>query len=149
MKLHTRAQAPREGGVETPAKPAEPYVTTHMDYLRFLVDSRHVYAAMEEIVDSTPELASYRNTGLERVKGLDIDIAWMASEYNLEIPEVGSAGLTYAKNLHEVVKKSIPAYMCKLVQYFFDDINSVRAVCKLCYSFAACVRYVCLITTYI
>jgi len=119
MRLHTREQAPREGEVEAPAKPAEPYVPNHMDYLRFLVDSRHVYVAMEEIVESTPDLACYRNTGLERVKGLDIDIAWMASEYDLEIPEVGSAGLTYAKNLHQIVKNSIPAFMCHYYNYYF------------------------------
>lgn len=112
MRLHTREQAPKEGEREVSVQ-AEPYVPTHMDYLKFLVDSRHVYAALEEIVDQYDELTLYRNTGLERVKGLDIDIEWMASEFNLEIPEVGAAGLTYAKDLKEIASRSIPAFMCK------------------------------------
>jgi len=114
MRLHTRAQAPKEGEREAPKEPAEPYVPTHMDYLKFLVDSRHVYAALEDIVNEMPELEVYRNNGLERVKGLDIDIEWMASEYELEIPQVGSAGLSYAEKLRDVAKESVPAFMCTL-----------------------------------
>jgi len=114
MRLHTRVQAPKEGEREVPKEPAKPYVPTHMDYLKFLVDSRHVYAALEDIVNEMPELEVYRNNGLERVKGLDIDIEWMASEYDLEIPQVGNAGLSYAEKLRDVAKDSVPAFMCTL-----------------------------------
>lgn len=33
------------------------------DYLQFLVDSRHVYATLEELVNKYDALAQYRNSG--------------------------------------------------------------------------------------
>jgi len=127
MRLHTREQAPKEGERKAPVQ-AEPYVTTHMDYLTFLVDSRHVYATLEEIVEEYDELSVFRNTGLERVKGLDIDIDWMASEYNLEKPEVGASGLNYAKHLKEIAKHSIPAFMCHYYNYYFAHTAGGRMI---------------------
>lgn len=33
--------------------------------------------------------SAFRNSGLERVASLDQDIAWMAAEYDLAVPELG------------------------------------------------------------
>jgi len=130
MRLHTRQQAPKEGEREAPVQ-KEPYVPTHMDYLRFLVDSRHVYEAMEEIVNEYSDLETFRSTGLERTKGLDIDIAWIASEYtDGEIPEVGEAGSKYAENLKDIAKRSIPAFMCHYYNHYFAHTAGGRMIGK-------------------
>ena len=80
MRLHTREQAPKEGQAPAPAKPAQPYVPTHADYLQFLVDSNAVYVVLEEIVNDNEKLAMFRNTGIERTEQLEKDIAYMCSK---------------------------------------------------------------------
>ncbi|EOD30909.1 hypothetical protein EMIHUDRAFT_113033 [Emiliania huxleyi CCMP1516] len=76
MKLHTRDQSPREGQqpAQTPVKAWEPQ---REDYLQFLVDSRHVFAASEvalpyptAIIARTERLAPFRDSGLERAASL-------------------------------------------------------------------------------
>ena len=123
MKLHTKSQAPKEGQVED-VKPAKPHDTTHMDYLKFLVNSQHVYRAMEEIVmmDELPELAPFVNTGLERTDALEKDIEFMCAEYELERPEVGDRGIAYAKQMHEIAEKGsegVPEFMCHYYNHYF------------------------------
>ncbi|EJK73678.1 hypothetical protein THAOC_04686, partial [Thalassiosira oceanica] len=81
MKLHTREQAPKEGKAEEPKKPAEPFAPTQSDYLQFLVDSKEVYMALEDIVNGNDKLAPFRNSGLERTGALEHDINWMATEF--------------------------------------------------------------------
>ena len=59
MALHTRDQAPREG--KQPAqRPVQTWQPGRPEYLQFLVDSRHVYLKLEEIVNRTPEFATFR-----------------------------------------------------------------------------------------
>ena len=127
MRLHTREQAPKEG--EAPAKkPAEPYVPTHADYLRFLVDSKHVYEAMEDIVNGRDELAVYRNTGLERTKALEKDIEFMVEEYGLERPSVGKPGSNYAEMLRKI--ESIPEFVCHYYNFYFAHTAGGRMIGK-------------------
>lgn len=118
MRLHTREQAPKEGQAPSQAKPSgPPYVTTHADYLRFLVDSRHVYQALEDVVKTRDELAVFRQTGLERTQALEQDIAYMTSEYNLKLPAVGKAGREYAKLLRNM--ESVPRFVCHYYNFYF------------------------------
>ena len=101
MALHTRDQAPREG--KQPAqRPVSAWQPGRADYLQFLVDSREVYRTLEEIVDSTDEFESFRNSGLERSAALDKDITWFAEE-GVEEPTVKSQGSSYAAELRQMV----------------------------------------------
>mmetsp|Transcript_10133 Transcript_10133/g.14974 ORF Transcript_10133/g.14974 Transcript_10133/m.14974 type:complete len:282 (+) Transcript_10133:226-1071(+) len=137
MRLHTRKQAPKEG--EAPEKPSEKpdaprYVPTHQDYLNFLVDSQHVYQAMEDIVNSRSDLAMFRNTGMERTKPLETDIQFMCAEYNLERPEVGQAGLSYAEELKRITSngegKNVPEFVCHFYNHYFAHTAGGRMIGK-------------------
>ena len=131
MRLHTRSQAPKEGKAEEKPKPKEPYTPTHADYLAFLVDSQHIYKAFEQVVNESDELAVYRNTGLERVEGLETDINFMIMEYNLERPPVGKPGLTYADEILEFGKeKKIPELLCHYYNYYFAHTAGGRMIGK-------------------
>ena len=126
MRLHTREQAPKEGQAKA-EKPKRPdYVTTHADYLRFLVDSQHVYQALEDIVNEREELAVFRNTGLERTEALKQDIAFMEKEYNLPSVEVGKAGREYAEHLRGI--ESIPEFVCHYYNFYFAHTAGGRMI---------------------
>ena len=90
MKLHTREQAPKEGKAE-PAKEAKPMMQwqpTKEGYLRFLVESKAVYDAMEQIVASgaSPMYGDFVDTGLERAEVLAADIEWFCQTYEMTAP---------------------------------------------------------------
>ena len=129
MKLHTRSQAPKEGQQED--KKMEPYVTTHQDYFQFLVDSQHVYQALEDVVNSVDELSVYRNTGLERVVALEQDIEFMVQEYGLEKPAVAPPGLQYAKVIRELGQpETIPEFLCHYYNFYFAHTAGGRMIGK-------------------
>ena len=129
MKLHTRSQAPKEGKQED--KKMEPYVTTHQDYLQFLVDSQYVYQALEDVVNSVDELSVYRNTGLERVAPLAQDIEFMVQEYGLEKPAVAPPGLQYADVIRELGKSdTIPEFLCHYYNFYFAHTAGGRMIGK-------------------
>ena len=83
MSLHTREQAPREGGKNTDATkreqaPVARWTPTVEGYLNFLVESRAVYDAMEKVVaapENAREYGAFTNNGLERSEALRKDIA--------------------------------------------------------------------------
>lgn len=129
MKLHTRSQAPKEG--EAAEKKSEPYLPTHADYLAFLVDSQHIYKALEDVVNDADELEVFRNTGLERVAALETDIDFMMKEYNLEKPSVGRPGLGYADEIRQLGKeKKIPDFMCHYYNFYFAHTAGGRMIGK-------------------
>jgi len=131
MKLHTTMQAPKEGKVVV-EEPKERYVATHDDYLAFLVDSRHVYQALEEIVNATPELEKFRNTGLERTKSLDQDIDYLVKEFNLEMTDVGEYGKTYASDIRKMIEnRSIPEFMCHYYNFYFAHTAGGRRIGRM------------------
>jgi hypothetical protein len=145
MRLHTKEQSPKEGRAEvmttttatttTPQQQpptTEPYRTTHTDYLAFLVDSQHVYRAMEEIVQQRMELVPFQNTGLERVVALENDIVFLMQEYHLERPVVGRPGREYAQVLYEIANResSIPAFMCHYYNFYFAHTAGGRMIGK-------------------
>lgn len=126
MRLHTRQQAPKEG--EAPAKKMEPYTPTKADYLQFLIDSQHVYEALESVVNEKSELEAFRNTGLERVVPLETDIAFMCNEYGLKRTEVGQPGKKYAEMIRGV--QSVPEFMCHYYNFYFAHTAGGRMIGK-------------------
>jgi len=131
MRFHTKEQAPKEGQAPTPAQPPVPYSPTHMDYLRFLVDSNAVYVTLEEIVNGSDKLARLRNSGLERTQALEKDIAWMCDKYGLEKPDVGIAGKGYAKKLKSISgDDDIPEFMCHYYNTYFAHLAGGRMMGK-------------------
>lgn len=128
MKLHTRAQSPKEGQVPDSPKPTQPYVTTHSDYLAFLVDSQEVYRAMEEVVQTHDALIPFRNTGMERCAALETDVCFLTQEYKLERPSVGKPGREYATHLRQIV--SIPEFMCHFYNHYFAHTAGGRMIGK-------------------
>jgi heme oxygenase len=127
MKLHTKSQAPREGQAAEPSPKPPQHTTTHADYLQFLVDSKHVYEKMEDIVNQHDELAMFRNTGLERTKALELDIAFMTTFYNLQRPSVGEFGVSYANALQQM---EIPAFLCHYYNWYFAHTAGGRMIGK-------------------
>jgi len=120
MRLHTKSQAPREGQAPEPSRPKGKHVTTLKDYLNFLVDSQAVYQAFEEVVDELEDMAAYRNTGLERVKALEEDIAFICGEYGIDRPEVGEYGSSYAEEIRKMAKGGkVPELMCHYYNHYF------------------------------
>lgn len=133
MRLHTKEQAPREGQAPAPAKPAERYVPTRTDYLRFLVDSNAVYEALEEVVNGDERMASFRNTGLERTAALEKDIAWMCEKYDLERPEVGAPGRAYAEELRSMMDgegRGVPEFVCHYYNFYYAHLAGGRMIGK-------------------
>jgi hypothetical protein len=128
MKLHTTRQAPKEGEVVEEAAPKEKYVTTRDDYLAFLVDSKHVYEAVEDVVNEKEQLSQYRNNGMERTNALEQDIEFMVKEYGLKRPEVGDFGKTYAAELRAI--ESIPEFMCHYYNFYFAHTAGGRMIGK-------------------
>lgn len=130
MKLHTRSQSPKEGQA-TEEKQAERYTPTYEDYLKFLADSQNIFQAFEDVVNELDELAVFRDTGLERVVGLEKDIEFMVSEYNVERPAVGNPGLSYAEEIRAFGKeKKTPEFMCHFYNYYFAHTAGGRMIGK-------------------
>lgn len=138
MRLHTKSQSPKEGQVQDKPQPAnkEPYVPTLEDYLKFLVDSQHVYQTFEEVItmpELSPELTPFCNTGLERAERLKQDIEFITREYSLEKPCVGSYGESYAKVIRNIASKgkdALPEFMCHYYNYYFAHTAGGRMIGK-------------------
>jgi len=134
MKLHTREQAPREGQAASNPR-AEPFVPTIKDYLKFLVDSKHVYEAFEEAVqcEKYPELAALRDTGLERTIPLETDIQQLVKEFGIDRPPVGEKGREYANEIRELIvgeKGSVPEFICHYYNFYFAHTAGGRMIGK-------------------
>lgn len=123
MKLHTREQAPKEGEKkpEPEQKPMAQWQPTKEGYLKFLVESKAVYEAMEDIVASgaSPIYAAFVDTGLERAEPLAKDIAWFQSEHGLEAPPADGPGAEYAQFLKELAETSPPEFICHFYNVYF------------------------------
>ena len=129
MKLHTQSQAPKEGKAQE--KKMEPYTPTREDYLKFLVDSQYIYQAFEDIINERKELAVFRNNGLERVKPLELDIEYLVKEYDMQRPQVGHPGLSYAEEIHRFGSQGlIPEFMCHYYNFYFAHTAGGRMIGK-------------------
>ena len=132
MRMHTREQAPKEGKAE-PAKEAKPmaqWQPTKEGYLRFLVESKAVYEAMEAIVASgaSPMYGDFVDTGLERAEGLAKDIEWFCSTYDLEAPDADGPGAEYADFLRDISKTSPPEFICHFYNVYFAHSAGGRMI---------------------
>jgi len=130
MKLHTRVQAPREGQAEEKVQ-KEPYVTTHDDYMAFLVDSQHVYQAIEDVIGTTEAFVVFRDSPLDRVKALDTDIAFMEKEYSIKKPDVGKPGQDYANVIRQLgTDGGIAEILCHYYNFYFAHTAGGRMIGK-------------------
>lgn len=130
MRLHTKEQAPREG--KALSVKTEPYIPTIQDYLQFLVDSKHVYEALEVAVNSRSELAPLRSTGLERAAPLEQDILFITQEYGISRPSVGDMGKQYSSKIQEItaVGSNIPEFICHYYNFYFAHLAGGRMIGK-------------------
>ncbi|GFR51806.1 hypothetical protein Agub_g14265 [Astrephomene gubernaculifera] len=131
MKLHTKEQAPKEGGKETP-KNQGPWVPTRKGYLRFLAESKAVYDAFERLVHENDAYAVLRNTGLERGQSLAEDLAWFHRTYQLSAPELkeDGPGLSYCRLLERLAKEDPPAFICHYYNFYFAHTAGGRMIGK-------------------
>jgi len=125
MKLHTRQQAPAEGQQETVER--KPYTPTVSDYLNFLVASQVVFQALEDVVNDRDELQVLRNTGLERTVGLEQDIEYLCTTFDLERPLLT---VNYATQIVGELSTSIPAFMCHYYNFYFAHTAGGRMIGK-------------------
>mmetsp|Transcript_13341 Transcript_13341/g.32593 ORF Transcript_13341/g.32593 Transcript_13341/m.32593 type:complete len:273 (-) Transcript_13341:586-1404(-) len=131
MKLHTKDQAPKEGGKEAAPKP-QAWVPTREGYARFLAESQVVYQALEEAVRDTdhPEYAAFRGTGLERSAALAKDLAWFKATYGIEPPKPATdgPGAQYAAKIRALAKSDPPAFICHYYNFYFAHTAGGRMI---------------------
>jgi len=130
MALHTKDQS--KEGKQPAQKPVNAWEPGQADYLQFLVDSRHVYSTLEELVDKYDALAQYRNSGLERAEALEMDIQWFKEQGHTE-PAVGQQGTTYAALLRELAAASNVPYhwqifTCHFYNFYFAHTAGGRMI---------------------
>lgn len=126
MELHTRDQSPKEGKQEAKT-PFQQWQPQRSDYLQFLVDSKHVYQVMEDIVNSDPLFAPFRNTGLERVAALELDIQWFMEEGESDRP-VSENALSYEKLLAELSADNKEAFVNHFYNHYFAHTAGGRMI---------------------
>ncbi|KAL3147622.1 Heme oxygenase 1 [Trebouxia sp. C0009 RCD-2024] len=132
MKLHTKDQAPKEGGKAAAPQPFQKWQPTREGYLKFLVESKLVYDALEQVVQeaSVPEYALLQKTGLERAGPLSTDIDNLTAEYNLQKPEPAAdgPGSEYAKFLKEVSQSEPQVFICHFYNTYFAHTAGGRMI---------------------
>lgn len=131
MALHTKDQSPKEG--QQPSnKPVSSWQPELSDYVQFLTDSLLVYETLEDIVNSYDELSMLRDTGLERTKALKEDLNYICNVYDTTIqqPAIGKAGTEYSLFLKNIVKESIPKFICHYYNHYFAHTAGGRMIGK-------------------
>jgi heme oxygenase len=132
MRLHTKDQAPKEGGREAAKQPFQQWQPTREGYLRFLVESKTVYDALEQIMQRAdhPEYARFQNTGLERSAPLEHDIQDLATSYSLQVPQPAEdgPGRAYAKLLHELAQEEPEVFICHFYNTYFAHTAGGRMI---------------------
>ena len=103
---------------------------TKEKYLKFLVESKAMYEAMEEIVASgaSPQYAAFVNTGLERTEGLARDIAWFEATPAMVAPVADGPGAEYADFLRDISKTSPPEFICHFYNVYFAHSAGGRMI---------------------
>lgn len=130
MKLHTKDQAPKEGGKEAAKTPMAAWQPSREGYLQFLAESKAVYDALEGIVSTNSTYAPFRNSGLERSAALAADIAWFKQTYGL-VPGPVTAdgpGMTYAKLLADLAVSDPPGFICHYYNFYFAHTAGGRMI---------------------
>ncbi len=104
---------------------------TKEGYLRFLIESRAVYAAFEDIMANGPEpYRAFSGTGLERTAAIDKDVAHMVKTWGLEAapPAPGGPGSAYAGFLRDLAVTSPPAFLCHYYNFYFAHTAGGRMI---------------------
>jgi len=129
MSLHTFSQAPKQGKQrDTSANTVvDQWETSKEDFLQFLVDNKCVYEAMEEAVKEK-SLTRFQNTGLERVKGLELDIAMFEKDFSLKVPAYSDAAKDYASYILSLARTNEPAFICHFYNYYFAHTAGGRMI---------------------
>ena len=133
MKLHTKDQAPKEGGREAAETPWAKWRPTREGYLRFLSESKLVYEALEDAVrgpDARPEYAAFRDTGLERSEALEKDVQWFEEKYGLvpPAPSDDGPGARYAAELRRLAREDPQAFICHFYNVYFAHTAGGRMI---------------------
>eukprot|EP00171_Calliarthron_tuberculosum_P013651 IDg13651t1 len=132
MRLHTKDQAPREGEQEESALPIDAWYPSRGDFLQFLVDSLAVYEFFEnELVVNNELFASFRNTGLERVEALNIDITYLCDELGVEARQPSQAATGYVAYLRTLVAERPESALCHWYNYYFAHSAGGRMIGRL------------------
>jgi len=139
MKLHTRAQAPKEGQVEDKPQPPpeQRHQTTHQDYIHYLVNQLYIYQLWEQDIlirdELKDELHLFLDTGLERCAVLENDIQYLINTYNLSRPTPGTMSQTYGDVLTSIAnrgKDGIPELICHYYNHYFAHTAGGRMIGK-------------------
>ncbi|KAJ8444634.1 hypothetical protein Cgig2_023697 [Carnegiea gigantea] len=134
MKLHTRDQAKEgegeAGGPEGKSVPT--WKPTIEGYLKFLVDSKLVYDALDRILEEAPFpfYAELRNTGLERSESLVKDLEWFKEE-GYSIPEASETGLSYSRYLEGLGHNDPYAFITHFYNIYFGHSAGGRMIGKM------------------
>lgn len=132
MKLHTKDQAPREGGQEESALPIDAWLPSHKDFMQFLVDSLLVYNYFENDLTAGdhPIFSQFRSTQLERVDSLKTDIKYLngLGVPNLEPTEAATRYIEYMKNM---VATKPEAVLCHWYNYYFAHSAGGRMIGRM------------------
>lgn len=73
--------------------------------------------------------AYFRNTGLERSKGLSIDLEWF-SQQDIAIPLPSNPGVTYVKYLEELAETSPSLFLSHFYNIYFSHIAGGQVIAK-------------------
>ncbi|KAI8549864.1 hypothetical protein RHMOL_Rhmol06G0057900 [Rhododendron molle] len=113
------------GGVGQTWKP------TMKGFVKYLVDSKHVFDFVERIVDESDDVSytHFRRTGLERSKGLSKDLEWF-SQQDTVIPPPSNPGVAYVKYLEGLVEKSPPLFLSHFYNIYFSHIAGGQVIAK-------------------
>lgn len=133
MRLHTKDQAPREGGKEESALPIDAWYPSKHDFLQFLVDSREVYNYFENslvVDDRYPIFARFRNTGLERLHALDADIQFLQTQGVQPAPPT-EAATRYVEYMQKLVEREPESVLCHWYNYYFAHSAGGRMIGRL------------------
>lgn len=129
MSLHTASQ--KEGNV---SGTFDVFAPTLDGYMRFMVESRIVYQAFEDIVHHGPCHASYArlaNTGLERSASLALDIDYVRRRWSVDVPRpLPHLGSAYADLLFGAAEENPPGFVCHYYNHYFAHTAGGRMIGK-------------------
>jgi hypothetical protein len=104
----------------------EQWEASQEEFQQFLVDSRIVYQAFDEMVKKS-EYNIFENTGLERVEAITKDIALIIEKWNIPEPQPTQAAAEYA----EFVKTLTPAaFVTHYYNFYFAHTAGGRTIGK-------------------
>lgn len=132
MRLHTKDQAPSEGGQEASSLPIDMWMPTQADFMQFLVDSRAVYAFFENelCVAGNGMFEKFMGTGLERLDSLKKDIEYLNS-LGIQTTPPTAAATRYIEYMKALVKDKPESVLCHWYNYYFAHSAGGRMIGRL------------------